>query len=260
LAVDSQDGRTLYADEQGLGLFKSSDAGVHWSRLQTVSRSSRAQAVAIDPRHPHTVYFAHCAGACTGGVLQRTDDGGATWWTDHGIPSAVQSLAIDPQHSSTVFAGTMRGEIFRSSGVARSWQRVATAPALPSSHLYAVVAIVIDPRDPDNVYAGRRNGGIIKSSDGGKTWRRANTGLTERGIVALAIDPRDSRVLYASTVRLWTGTNPRVFRSTDGARTWHPLSAGLPAVGVNAFAVDPSGRGVFAATGGDGVVQLRDGG
>jgi photosystem II stability/assembly factor-like uncharacterized protein len=261
LIVDPQNGRTLYAVESWRGgLFKSSDAGVHWSRVQTTFPSSgRQQALAIDPRHPRTLYAADCGGACSAGTLQKTEDGGASWRPITGIAWAVQSLAVDPQHSNTVFAGTMRGDIFRSSDGARSWHRVATPPALPQSHQYGIVAIVIDPRDPDNVYAGRANGGIVKSSDGGQTWRRANTGLTDGHVDALAIDPHDPSILYASAGAPSTAGPAATFRSTDGARTWRPLRVGLPAVGVSSFAIDPSGRSVFASTMGDGVIQLRRG-
>jgi photosystem II stability/assembly factor-like uncharacterized protein len=227
--------------------------------MQTPYSSKSVRALAIDPQHPRTIYVADCGGACAGGTLQRTYNGGASWTPITGIPWAVQSLAIDPKHPGTVFAGTTRGDIFRSrdGGLGRlSWQRVARPPALPGSHQYAIVAIAIDPRDPDNVYAARRTGGIITSSDGGTTWRRANTGLADRHVNALAIDPRNPHVLYASTGPPFANAPAQVFRSSDGARTWHSLDAGLPQVGVSAFAVDLSGD-VYAATWGDGVIKLR---
>jgi photosystem II stability/assembly factor-like uncharacterized protein len=147
--------------------------------------------------------------------------------------------------------------MFRSTDGARSWYRVARPPTLPQSRLYAVVRIVIDPHDPDNVYAARAAGGVITSTDGGRTWRRASNGLTDHHVNTLAIDSRG--VLYAGTGAPSTDALGQVFRSTDGARTWHPLDRGLPVVGVTGFAIDSSGRSVFAATEGDGVVELRHG-
>ena len=91
---------------------------------------------------------------------------------------------------------------------------VASAPGVPParsylSYPYAVVALAIDPRDPDNIYAGSQTGGILKSADGGTTWAVANTGLTNRRVSALIIDPRKPRVLF-------TSTEGGVFRSTNG--------------------------------------------
>ena len=258
LAFDPQDARTLYAVESWHGgMFKSSDAGVHWLRMQTPFPSKGVRALAIDPRHPRTLYVADCGGACSGGTLQKTADGGATWTRITGIPWAVQSLAIDPRHPNIVFAGTTRGDIFLSSDGARSWHQVATAPTLPQSHQYAIVAIAIDPRDTDNIYAGRRRGGIIKAATAA---RRGAARIP--GWAAGASTPwRSILGTPASCTSAWGWASiaapAAVFRSTDGAHTWHPLNRGLPAVGATAFAIDPSGRTVFAATLGDGVIELR---
>ena len=256
VTVDPQDRRTLYVVESWHGgIYTSNDAGVHWRRVQTPFPSTGVRALAIDPQHPRTLYVADCGGACSRGTLQKTTDAGASWKPITGVPWAVQSLAIDPRHSNTVLAGTVRGDIFRSTDGGRSWYRVARPPTLPRSRQYAIVKIAIDPRDTDNVYAARAAGGVIGSSDGGRTWRRASNGLTDRHVNTLAIDSHG--VLYASTGALFTDASGQVFRSTDGARTWQPLDAGLPAVGVSGFAIDSSGRSVFAATEGDGVVELR---
>ena len=55
---------------------------------------------------------------------------------------------------------------------------------------------------------------------------------------------------------MYVSTEGGVFRSTDGARSWHPFGRGLTADAVGAFAIDPSGRTVYAATEGDGVVGI----
>jgi photosystem II stability/assembly factor-like uncharacterized protein len=263
LAVDPQDPRTLYAGTQVSGLYKSTDAGASWKGLDTGGQSGFVSALAVDPRHPGTVYVDECGLGCgTYGELLKTVDGG-TSWRPLTLPApstgrTVQVVAIDPQRPNIVFAGTTswfrHPGLFRSSDGGSSWQRAVTTPRLRS---YAADAIAIDPRDPDNVYAASSRDGILKSGDRGETWAAANKGLTDKGIVALAIDPAHPRVLYASTGGAWTTKPARVFRSTDGARTWHSISAGVPAVGVQAFAIDSSGRSVFAGTGGDGVIKLR---
>ena len=84
-------------------------------------------------------------------------------------------------------------------------------------------------------------------------WRRANTGLADKNdesVDALAIDPHDPQVLFAST-------GGGVFRSNNAGESWQPY--GRPAGGVTAFAIDPSGRTVYAATDGDGVLSHRIG-
>jgi photosystem II stability/assembly factor-like uncharacterized protein len=252
LAVDRH---AIFAGTHGSGLFKSANRGLQWSRIPIgfpAKASVTVLAIAADPRHPSTVYIAACGGGgCGGGGPGRflkTVDGGATWQQITSMPGWVQSLAIDP--AGTIFAGTERGSLYRSRDAGRSWRRVATAHGVSLAKPDPFFAIAIDPHHPDNIYASSRTAGIVKSSDGGTTWTRANTGLTNLRISALAIDPRNPRVLF-------TSTEGGVFRSTDGAASWQPHNRGLPAGGVAAFAINPAGNAVFAGTNGDGVVSLR---
>jgi photosystem II stability/assembly factor-like uncharacterized protein len=264
LAVDPKHPQTIFAGDawnpyggaRSSGLFKSVDGGMTWSTVHTGFPENAVLAVAIDPQRPSTVYVGACKGFCSGwsGTLLKTLDGGATWRAIM-LPARgpVQSLAIDPHSANTVFAGTSRDGLFRSRDGGTSWQRVAVAPGVraATSHLafpYAFVAIAIDPRDPHNVYAGGRTGGILKSTDGGTTWAPADAHLTNRRISALAVDPRNPRVLFAST-------EGGVFRSSNGGESWQPYEPSR-ASGVAAFAIDPSGR-VYAGTGGEGVVVLE---
>lgn len=78
-----------------------------------------------------------------------------------------------------------------------------------------VWSVVIDPRNPSTVYAA--SGGVFKSIDGGATWTLASAGLTgpRPPVLALAIDPSNSAVLYA-------GTDRGVFKSSNGGQTWVP--------------------------------------
>ena len=111
-----------------------------------------------------------------------------------------------------------------------------------------MTAIVLDPRSLDGLrrYGGRK-GGVFKSTDGGTSWQGDKSGL----IAALAIDPARPTTLYAAT-------DPGgVFRSTDAGKSWRSFDAGLTDRNVTAFALDPTGRTVYAATGGGGVVSLR---
>jgi photosystem II stability/assembly factor-like uncharacterized protein len=256
--------RTLYAGS-GSGLFKSTDAGASWQAVATGTRPLDVSRLAVDPGLPNTVYVAACGpGSACGdtGLVLKTVDGGTTWrrltLPEFGPGRSVQAFAIDPNDPDVIFAGTSywfsHPGLLRSTDGGSTWQPPLTAPSLRS---YSADAIVFDPRNSDNVYAASSKAGILKSSDGGKTWAAANSGLTDKGIVALAIDPANPRILYASTGGVWTTMPARVFRSTDGARSWHSVSAGLPAVGVEVFAIDPSGRTVYAGTGGDGVIRLR---
>jgi len=52
-----------------------------------------------------------------------------------------------------------------------------------------IYAMAINPTTPTTLYAGTYGGGVFKSTDGGATWSAVNTGLTNKSVRALAIDP-----------------------------------------------------------------------
>jgi photosystem II stability/assembly factor-like uncharacterized protein len=64
-------------------------------------------------------------------------------------------------------------------------------------------------------------GGVFKSTDGGTNWSAANTGLTNKRVRALAIDPTAPNTLYAGTY------GGGVFKSTDGGTSWSSANSGL---------------------------------
>ena len=55
------------------GLFRSADGGLTWVALKA-QLDSAPVALALDPRHPATVFA-----LLAGGTLLRSDDSGATW-------------------------------------------------------------------------------------------------------------------------------------------------------------------------------------
>src|ERR1019366_6227540 len=58
LVVDPSNPSTLYAATSDLGVFKSADGGVNWTRSSTGIAGTNIQALAIDPAHPQTLYAA----------------------------------------------------------------------------------------------------------------------------------------------------------------------------------------------------------
>jgi len=78
-------------------------------------------------------------------------------------------------------------------------------------------------------------------------------------VTALAVDPADSRIVYAATQK-----GEGVFKSRDGGQTWSPSGAGLPKIpGNNVFclAIDPRRPAIlYAGTLNFGIYKSTDGG
>jgi uncharacterized repeat protein (TIGR01451 family) len=79
-------------------------------------------------------------------------------------------------------------------------------------------------------------GGAFKSTDTAATWTAipAASGLTDRNISALAVDPKNSTNVYAGTI------NGGIFKSTDGGTTWVAMNSGLGPVSIRALVIDPT--------------------
>jgi photosystem II stability/assembly factor-like uncharacterized protein len=109
LAIDPSDPKTIYASIGDSSkrtlpsdLAKSVDGGKHWRFLESGAHLIDATAVAIDPRHPNTMY----AATRFQGV-ERTTDRGATWrpFNTGLLARAINTLALD-QSGKWLYAGT----------------------------------------------------------------------------------------------------------------------------------------------------------
>jgi photosystem II stability/assembly factor-like uncharacterized protein len=219
VAIDPHNSDTLYVAGDYLGIFKSSDGGLSWRRLAHPA-NARFYALAIDPRHPSTVY----AGAGDG--VFKTVDGERFFLPSRILPTDtrlihrwregfVTSLAIDPRRPSILYLGCDYG-VFKSAVSGLRWHRASTGIGLVGS-------LVLDQRHRRTLYAGTF-GALFRTTDAGGHWQRV--AFPDRGyILALALAPRDSNTIYAASSG---GDQPgRAYKSSDGGRTWKRLSVPL---------------------------------
>lgn len=221
LLVHPYDPNTVYA-LSGYSIYKSTDGGSSWSRLNTPGVSYFFYQMRFNPQNPNVIY---CAGYYYGAspykqVLARSDDGGNSWSAflfDTATTNACgYSLAIDPVDTATVYVGGFRGSltttIHRSSDRGENWEELPLRVAG-----YYPPAIYINPVNPDMIFVTPYASGIYRSTDRGQTWTRLAT-ITS---IYRLTGPRDNpAVLYASA-----GTN--VYRSQDTGRTWTVINRGL---------------------------------
>jgi len=207
------------------------------------NRVSAVAGVIGDPN----VYY---AGAASGGIF-KTSDGGLHWEPifDSMPVSSIGALAVAPSDPNVVWAGTGESSIrsnvslgwgiFKSTDAGKTWVR----SGLDSTG--RIGRIVVHPTNPDVVYAsavGRSYGpqqqrGVYRTSDGGKSWERVLFVDENTGAYAVAMDPTNPRILYASTwqfvIHTWGrksgGTGSGIWKSVDGGTTWKRLTGnGLP--------------------------------
>ncbi len=208
--------------------------------------------------------------------MWKTTNGGLTWsdvWPRDAV-GAIGAVTIDPRNENTVWAGTgepnLRNDVSYGDGVwvtrdgGRSWRNAGLRDT------WAIAQIVVDPRDSRRVWVAavgnpyRDSGarGIYRTIDGGRSWHRTLYLGPSSGASDVAIDPRDSNVVFAGIWQFrrvpWTFTSggelDGLFKSTNGGATWRRLRGnGLPRGDMGRIGVAVAGQHVYA------VIQSKQG-
>jgi photosystem II stability/assembly factor-like uncharacterized protein len=219
-----------FKSNSGYGLLKSTDKGKTWDSISTPTsggESGYVYAVQVDPTNLSTFYLADTSYA----RIAKTTDGGATWkFIDQGLPSGINPrlLGIHPQNPALLLATA--GNLFRSKDGGTKWKPTDLAdtnvfhlsfnPANPAvvyagasklftstdsgaswqaidNNLTAFGELFIAPNSLYTVISGK----VFKSTDGGKVWTDSTPASGLIGVQTLAIDPKNSAIVYAGAGR-----------------------------------------------------------
>lgn len=244
LAIDPQNHLTLYAGTT-FGLSKSTNGGVTWANANTGLNFGGANAIAIDPITPSTLYT--IAGG--GGVFKSTNSAGNWSQVNNGLTNTtVRSLVMDLTATATLYAGTAGGGIFKTTDAGASWSPVNNGPSLSTGNMSSLAIV---PTATATIFAGTFDGRILKTTNAGGVWNVVYTTTTNTGIRALAIDPTSpSRMLAAADSTSQSLGSPDAFvtkLNPDGsALVYSTFVGGLLDDESNAIAIDASGNAYIA--------------
>jgi len=208
---------------------------------------------------PNRIYASQSSG-WFGQVMQRSNDGGATWepvgnkFTYDGVPGTHQWYDGTPHpwefkrvwhlepslnDPDTVYAGVEDAALFRSTDGAQTWHEL---PGLrghgsgsrwqPGAGGLCLHTILLDPADPKRMFIAISAAGAFRTDDGGHTWRAINRGLRSAGIPdpdaevghcvhRIAMHPSRPSVLFMQ--KHWD-----VMRTDDAGESWREVSGNLP--------------------------------
>jgi len=211
LAVDPNDGNILYLGTRHDGLWKSTDAGVTWKRVESFP----------DITEPPD-------NAPSGNPWEAMQHRGV------GIVFVIFDAASGHkgEPSPTIYAGVSlmgRENMFRSSDAGKSWRAISGQPTKYRPHR-AVLA------SDGNLYIAygtvpgpwrMTDGAVWKLNTRSGEWRditpeKSEPGEKGFGYVGISVDAHNPQVLIASTFDRWHSGrgNDDIFRSTDGGKTW----------------------------------------
>jgi len=144
---------------------------------------------------------------------------------------------MDPNNHLKMYAGTDR--VYESDDGADFWNAISVDLTKNIGFYESYLsAIAVSGVDPEVLYAGTSDGNFHTSMDGGGSWIPTNTGLPNRFVMDIAIDPDDAMHVYTC----FSGYDTtHVWESADYGMTWTDISSNLPDVPVNSIVL-PTGR------------------
>ncbi|MBV8207159.1 MAG: glycosyl hydrolase [Acidobacteria bacterium] len=241
-------------------------SGLTARSIGPAATGGRVAAVAAVKDKGRTLVYVGSAG----GGLWKSPNGGTTFKPVFDkYTQSIGAVAIDPKDHSVVWVGTgeswMRNSVSVGDGVYRTTDGGDNWQKLGLENTEHIAGIAIDPANTSTVFAcaaghlwnAGPDRGVYKTSDGGTTWKKVLFVNQETGCSSIAMDPQDSRILYAGMWQFrrtpWSftsgGPGSALFKSTDGGATWRKLTNGLPGgdLGRIAVAVAPSRTSVLYA-------------
>ena len=179
----------IFGPNSERGVYRSSDGGENWKQVLSVSDSTGAVDVEMDPSNPRILY--------------------AGFWRAERKPW-------------TLIDGSTEGGVFKSVDGGDTWERVRGG--LPDEGILGKVDIAVSPANPDRIWVmqqakAEKKGGLYRSDDGGKNWKRINGEhkLRQRQFyyTHLFADPLDEHTVYV--------LNTGFYKSTDGGENFKSI-------------------------------------
>jgi photosystem II stability/assembly factor-like uncharacterized protein len=223
LAVDPADESTLFAEVGGVGLFRTTNAGLLWEPISSPAVDLPASFPVTLGTTPTTLL------AAAGANMYRSTDGGDTWAQTTSSPGGLGSgtatgFLADPSNASAVYMSGF--------GVYRSLDAGVTFNYAGNGLSKAVVhAIVPVPGSPGSYLVATEGVGVQRTDDDGESWQVINSGVIGQTL-QLAADPSDGEVFFLEA-------GGHLWKTTNGGGLWTLSDIGIP-YGVSAVAVDPT--------------------
>lgn len=207
-------------------VYRTTNLGASWD---TVLTGVTPMCIRFNPQNPEIVFVGLSITNFTPPGIIKTTDGGNTWfWSNHGISvnweTGVSDIEIDQHYPDTMFAGTggvYGGGIYKTTNGGNNWFTPTANDSLARTNIQR---IAIHPDTSSIVFAATSfSGWLFRSSNGGMDWELTGLDSERSNIYAIAIDPVDPQVMYATVKDNWG----KLKKSTDGGWTWLTSSNGL---------------------------------
>ncbi|MHB1310656.1 MAG: WD40/YVTN/BNR-like repeat-containing protein [Gemmatimonadaceae bacterium] len=218
-------------------------AGFRWRSIGLANHQGRVVDVAGIPWPSRTFYV-----SSAGGGLWKTTNAGTSFRPvfEHEHVSSGGMIGIAPSDTNTIYYGTgepnSRNSMSPGAGMWKSANGGRTWEFVGLKETQHIGRVVVDPSNKDIVYvaalgaawATNKERGLYKTVDGGKTWQLKKFINDSTGFIDVALDPRDSKVVWAASYQRLRGPyflqsggkGSALWKSTDAGETWTEVKGG----------------------------------
>lgn len=180
------------------------------------------------PADPNRIYASQTSG-WFGQIIQRSDDGGKTWYqpgTKPGEPTkTADGMPVTESNKFQYDTSAKTGKPLTThqwyDGTQHPWEFKRVWHLEPSLH------------DPNTVFAGVEDAAMFRTTDGGQSWHELaglrghgtgsqwTPGAGGMGLHTILLDHKNSNRMFIAI------SSAGAFRTDDGGATWKPINQGL---------------------------------
>ncbi|MQF69381.1 hypothetical protein FIM12_03485 [SAR202 cluster bacterium AD-804-J14_MRT_500m] len=271
---------------EGGGLYKTTNGGITWSRIDQEMEESKIVSMATHPYLPFSLWI----GGKAGRGAFTTPDAGDTWlhaaWRaahypmvfafSHSFPSVhflTSSVSL-----AEITTSTDGGETWSTlaSGLSTAVDQSSRANKLPSEtddyfhvHLHG---LAVAPSNSSVLYTGSiydpsmfeqysmMGAVIFTSRDGGITWVENSNGFpidTPTSLNAFVVHPTDPDTAYAMTSKYESQKAIGIYKTVDGGSNWKAVNSGID-LNTQDLQIDPLSPEILYAATESGVYKTID--
>lgn len=243
ITIDPSNPNRLYGGTQDNGTLRTLTGSIDdWTRIL----GGDGFYVIVDPTDSDIIYA-----EAQNGYLYKSGDGGFSWsWALSSINynnyrhNWNTPIAMDPNDNLVIYYGANR--LLRSTDGAGTFVEISgdlTNGPHPRSNFGTITTIAVAPSNSSVVYVGTDDGNVWVSENvgAGNTWTQIDTGLPQRWVTRVNIDPHHANIGYVTFSGFWDGEpQPHIFRTENYGASWTSIAAGLPDAPINDVIPDPA--------------------
>lgn len=211
--------KIIYAGGHDLGVVKSIDGGVTWTKTDSGIQGTDIHALALNPLDSNRLYV-----FSVGNGVYGTKDGGKSWYRIDDGPANPSVVAFGYMATPSsmdrgmktdkttnigyLWAGT-GGGLYSSFACFCGWTKISGI-----SDRATIYSLAPDPLNRSSMLAGTKDG-VYKTMDEGKTFSKVSN---IKDVSAITFDELAPKIVYMAT------SNGTVYKSEDEGKNWSKLN------------------------------------